>query len=399
VEYPKKEGKHGPIYQIAEGLYITPNKWGSWLVVLKRGTQRKKKAFGKGGENLNRAFKAAELLAAKLGLTLEKQDAEKTFGEMAKEWFELNASRWKPGTIERYECIIRDFLRPLEKMLLTEVAKVQVKQLLAELLKIRSPKTVEVIHAVISGIFTEAIELGYTERNPAHGLLKRVLPAKRKRVRNLPDPFTQQDLGLFLEAAWSKLSPPYPIILEVMAMTGMRLGEALMMNEENLDKANCQYFIKEAVRAGVVGTPKTGERLIDLDQETIEKLEVHIKMMRKRALAEGRLLERYLFPGVTHRMIQRAVETACRAARLRRRNPHDLRHTYATILLMDHISPAYVQKQLGHSSISITVDLYGHWIPGEGKKDLVKALRGRNTIPVRNLRLVKQASRSISEDQ
>lgn len=399
MEYPKKEGKHGPIYQIAEGLYITPNEWGSWLVVLKRGTQRKKKAFGKGGENLNRAFKAAELLAAKLGLTLEKQDAEKTFGEMAKEWFELNASRWKPGTIERYECIIRDFLRPLEKMPLTEVAKVHVKQLLAELLKIRSPKTVEVIHAVISGIFTEAIELGYTERNPAHGLLKRVLPAKRKRVRNLPDPFTQQDLWLFLEAAWSKLSPPYPIILEVMAMTGMRLGEVLMMNEENLDKANCQYFIKEAVRAGVVGTPKTGERLIDLDQETIEKLEVHIKMMRKRALAEGRLLVRYLFPGVTHRMIQRAVETACRAARLRRRNPHDLRHTYATILLMDHISPAYVRKQLGHSSISITVDLYGHWIPGEGKKDLVKALRGRNTIPVRNLRLVKQASRSISEDQ
>jgi integrase len=51
------------------------------------------------------------------------------------------------------------------------------------------------------------------------------------------------------------------------------------------------------------------------------------------------------------------------------RNPHDLRHSYATMLLMDHYSPAYVQKQLGHSSISITVDIYGHWIPGEGRKD------------------------------
>ncbi len=76
-------------------------------------------------------------------------------------------------------------------------------------------------------------------------------------------------------------------------------------------------------------------------------------------------------------MIQRAMETACKAARLRRRNPHDLRHSYATLLLMNHISPAYVQKQLGHSSISITVDLYGHWIPGEGKKDLGKALGAR----------------------
>ncbi len=76
-------------------------------------------------------------------------------------------------------------------------------------------------------------------------------------------------------------------------------------------------------------------------------------------------------------MIQRAMQRACNTARLRVRNPHDLRHTYATMLLMDHYSPAYVQKQLGHSSISITVDIYGHWIPGEGKMDLTKTLRDR----------------------
>jgi integrase len=109
------------------------------------------------------------------------------------------------------------------------------------------------------------------------------------------------------------------------------------------------------------------------------------------------MLERYLFPGVTHRMVQRAVERACRVARLRRRNPHDLRHTYATILLMDHLSPAYVQKQLGHSSISITVDLYGHWIPGEGKKDLVRVLRGRDAVQERKLRVVKKAAGTTGE--
>ena len=44
-------------------------------------------------------------------------------------------------------------------------------------------------------------------------------------------------------------------------------------------------------------------------------------------------------------------------------------------LLMAHMSPAYVQKQLGHHSISMTVDIYGHWIPGEGRERLDKALR------------------------
>ena len=38
------------------------------------------------------------------------------------------------------------------------------------------------------------------------------------------------------------------------------------------------------------------------------------------------------------------------------RNLHDLRYTYATLLLMAHQSPGYVQKQLGHSSIFITMD-------------------------------------------
>lgn len=76
-------------------------------------------------------------------------------------------------------------------------------------------------------------------------------------------------------------------------------------------------------------------------------------------------------------MVQGSVERACRFAKVRRRRPHDLRHTYASILLMEHYSPAYVQKQLGHFSITMTVDIYGHWIPGEGKKDLDHALRGK----------------------
>jgi integrase len=43
--------------------------------------------------------------------------------------------------------------------------------------------------------------------------------------------------------------------------------------------------------------------------------------------------------------------------------PHCLRHTFASLLLSDGVSPAYVQRILGHSSIKPTVDLYGRWLP------------------------------------
>ena len=44
---------------------------------------------------------------------------------------------------------------------------------------------------------------------------------------------------------------------------------------------------------------------------------------------------------------------------------------------MAHKSPAYVKEQLGHSSIMMTVDIYGHWIPGKGREGLEDALLGR----------------------
>jgi integrase len=179
-----------------------------------------------------------------LGLTL-KADIGNNFGNLIEEWYRLNEQRWQPGTQERYQCIIRDFLRPLHNLPLNQVDRTRVKRLLVDLLRIRSANTVEVIHAVISGIFSEAIDLGYTEQNPAYGLLKRILPPKNKRNINEPDPFSRQDLDRLLEVAWSKLPEPFPLILETMAMSGMRLGESLAMSWGNLDARNCQYNARQ----------------------------------------------------------------------------------------------------------------------------------------------------------
>lgn len=53
---------------------------------------------------------------------------------------------------------------------------------------------------------------------------------------------------------------------------------------------------------------------------------------------------------------------------MRRVRFHDLRHSFASILLQNGESPVCVKDQLGHSSIAITVDLYGHLIPGGNRQ-------------------------------
>ncbi len=63
-------------------------------------------------------------------------------------------------------------------------------------------------------------------------------------------------------------------------------------------------------------------------------------------------------------------------AGIRRIRFHDLRHTYASLLLTQRESPKYIQSQLGHSSIQITFDRYGHLMP-EAHKEAAERLDTR----------------------
>ncbi len=55
-------------------------------------------------------------------------------------------------------------------------------------------------------------------------------------------------------------------------------------------------------------------------------------------------------------------------AGLPKRNPHFLRHSFASLLIAQGESLVYVKEQIGHSSIEVTVDTYGHLIPGANRK-------------------------------
>jgi integrase len=66
---------------------------------------------------------------------------------------------------------------------------------------------------------------------------------------------------------------------------------------------------------------------------------------------------------------------------LRKVRFHDLRHTFASLLLQQGESPVYVKEQMGHSSIQVTVDLYGHLIP-DGNKQAVDRLDNHELMDV-----------------
>lgn len=65
---------------------------------------------------------------------------------------------------------------------------------------------------------------------------------------------------------------------------------------------------------------------------------------------------------------KRVFNKALEKAGMRRIRLHDLRHTFASLLIQNGESLAYVKDQLGHHSIQITVDIYGHLVPGANRQ-------------------------------
>ena len=76
---------------------------------------------------------------------------------------------------------------------------------------------------------------------------------------------------------------------------------------------------------------------------------------------------------------KRVFKKALKKSNIRPIRIHDIRHTYASLLLQMGESMLYVRDQLGHSSIRITVDTYGHLVPG-GNKEAVDRLDDMNYV-------------------
>ena len=109
--------------------------------------------------------------------------------------------------------------------------------------------------------------------------------------------------------------------------------------------------------------------MVDMSRELEVALRGMLAKRKEHYFGLGRSMPAALFPSPTEGRrtsegIQDAMEVALRRAGLPDHfTPHCLRHTFASQLLQNGENLDYVKRMLGHASISMTADLYGHWLP------------------------------------
>ena len=270
----------------------------------------------------------------------------------------------RPATFACYEGIIDNHLTPrVGGVRLDRLTPVHVQSLYSALeADGASSYTRRLCHAVLRLALKQAVKWGLLPRNVCDSV--EAPRVKRGEIQ----PLTPGQVGDLLKAAkGNRLEALYVVAVA----TGMRMGELFGLQWADVDLTAAAIFVRHALQELngklTLGEPKTakGKRRIELPKLAVDALHEH----RKRQLAAGHLASGYVFTNTKGNPLRRShfhrqdFKPLLTTAKLPDIRFHDLRHTAATLLLLEGTHPKIVQERLGHSQISVTLDTYSHVLP------------------------------------
>ena len=363
-------------------------KRGAWWVFVNHKGRRTSRRIGPGDVGRRAAREAAGKIQAKLALgdcsILARAERPLTVREYGDRWLTVYASvNCKPATLENYRRFLTLHAYPtLGDRPLGSITRSDVKTLIAEKLvggncqsegKPLTPRTVGTILVPLRALFTAAVDDGLIPANPMARVGRFVGSREATPTKRL-DPFTAGELRHLLSVCRDHFPTEYPFAL-TLARAGVRIGEASALSRDDLDCARSLLLVRRGYSKRRLSTPKNGKgRLVDMSGQLRAALMEHLDVQTVEATVQGTPLSPWVFGGPDGKPLDSDVWTRkvwkplLALAGLRHRGPHQLRHTWVSLLLMQGESPAYVSKQAGHASIKQTVDTYGHLIPGANRQ-------------------------------
>ena len=301
-----------------------------------------------------------------------------TFREPTQTLFQDFAERWltqyaegavKLSTLRTYRWLISKHLNPAFGLSrLTDLAAEHVQRFMAEKLKSGlSPKTVRHLLVVLKHMLKHAKRWGYVRQNPTEDV-----EAPRVESREM-DCLTPEELRRLLQAA----DEPYRTLFMCAALTGMRRGELMGLRWGDVDWHQGRIYVRQTLfkqtrrEAGQGAVPwlfltpksRTSKRAIVMSPALKDALELH-RLTCPASPHDLVFCQSTGAPMDAELMVRREFLPALVRAGLRHIRFHDLRHTYASLLIAQGAHVRFIQDQLGHAAVTTSLNTYGHLLPG-----------------------------------
>jgi integrase len=367
-----------------------------WFVQVCAGGRR----YLRAASSREAAYKArADIDAALITGTFKVPDRTRAKGTT----FRVAIGRWrkehvnvnlKPSTKRYYGFLIEDWLLPaFGDLELAEITRADVKAAVArwkeerekaspenpapaEGKKARKRKAGQGLRSIpnalraLRSFFSWAIEEELVQVNPAkdpNRMYKVGTPFRGDYLR-------PEEVPVYLEGV-SKKAPRYLALFRILIYTGPRLGEALGLEWGDVDWRGRFITFQRSSWRGHVTSPKTeaSVRQVKLSSEMIEVLKEHRRAIAAESLEAGRSMPERVFVNKEGNPADEAKVrgyhgAALKAAGLRTIRIHDLRGTFASLLVSAGVPLFHVAKALGHTSQETTMRHYAHLAPGAAKE-------------------------------
>jgi integrase len=352
--------KRGGVYHLSGDRYrIRRRVDGQTITENFRGTKKEARARWEALGTAAREGKLARPGAATLARYLEST------------WLPHARTRVRATTLRRYEALLRVHVVPrIGDVKLSKLRPSHVQSVLDGMIAAgAAPASVLQAHRVLSSALGQALRWQLVAVNPCAA----VRPPRPDRAP-LRTPSADETRAI-VQAA----SGIYEVPVLLAAATGMRRGEILGLQWSAVDLDNGRIQVSQTLQKvrGEVRfvAPKTdrSRRTVSLPASTVERLRRHRVEQAERRLLLGaawRDLDLVVDGGrgehldpdsLTHAFAKIAKKAGLLKVRL-----HDLRHAFASTLLVSGVHPKVVSEALGHSSVAFTMDVYSHVMPSMG---------------------------------
>ena len=340
---------------------------------------------GRTKKEVKQKTKEAEIAFLQNGSTRFQASNITTFKELASLWWESYKHTVKPNTQLNVRRLLDNHILPLFGSYKLDKLTTPLIQNVVNKLADKTNKGEEgaflyydSLHALNKRILQYGVVMQAIPFNPAREVIlpRNTQKAKREKVKHFDNDELKSFLKYLDNLDLSRYRYYYEITLyKFLLATGCRINEALALSWSDIDLENSVVHITKTLNYNQeLNSPKSKASLrdIDIDQATVSMLKQYRLRQTKEAWKIGKS-ESIVFSDFIHeypnnRTLQTRLRTHFKRAKVTNIGFHGFRHTHASLLLNSGIPYKELQHRLGHSTLSMTMDIYSHLSKENAKK-------------------------------